>query len=43
MCYSGHHLMVSGHFYWWVAGSFKPLGTLLRLTAVKRHVCRSTP
>ena len=22
MCYSGHHLMVSGHFYCWVAGSF---------------------
>ena len=21
-CYSGHHLMVSGHFYCWVAGSF---------------------
>ena len=23
MCYSGHHLMVSGHFNCWVAGSFK--------------------
>ena len=23
MCYSGHHLMVSGHFCCWVAGSFK--------------------
>ena len=23
MCYSVHHLMVPGHFYYWVAGSFK--------------------
>ena len=25
MCYSEHHLMVPEHFYYWVAGSFKPL------------------
>ena len=25
MCYSGHHLMVSGHFYCWVAGSFNSI------------------
>ena len=30
MCYSGHHLMVSCHFYCWVAGSFKNYSHVLR-------------
>ena len=31
MCYSGHHLIVSGHFYCWVAGSFKYFSMFLAL------------